>query len=62
MEPGASPVTGKQVFQIPAQTELALKPGAVSPSWFTHRVRVNTINDLNAHLLAWLKQAYHLAG
>ena len=28
----------------------------------THRVRVNTINDVDAELVAWLKQAYDLAG
>ena len=29
---------------------------------FTHRVRVNTINDVNAQVISWLKQAYDLAG
>jgi len=29
---------------------------------FTHRVRVNTINDVDAQVIAWLKQAYDLAG
>ena len=29
---------------------------------FTHRVRVTTINDVDAQLIAWLKQAYDLAG
>ncbi len=29
---------------------------------FTHRVRVNTINDVDAQVISWLKQAYDLAG
>jgi hypothetical protein len=29
---------------------------------FTHRVRVNTINDIDEQLLTWLRQAYELAG
>jgi predicted transport protein len=29
---------------------------------FTHRVRVNTINDIDEQLTTWLKQAYDLAG
>jgi hypothetical protein len=29
---------------------------------FTHRVRVNTINDVDEQLITWLKQAYDLAG
>jgi hypothetical protein len=29
---------------------------------FTHRVRVNTINDVDAQVVAWLKQAYDVAG
>jgi hypothetical protein len=29
---------------------------------FTHRVRVNTVNDVDEQLLTWLKQAYDLAG
>lgn len=29
---------------------------------FTHRVRLNTLNDVNEQLIAWLKQAYNLAG
>ena len=29
---------------------------------FTHRVRVNTINDVDAQVITWLKQAYDLAG
>ena len=28
---------------------------------FTHRVRVNTINDVDEQLITWLKQAYDLA-
>ena len=29
---------------------------------FTHRVRVNTITDVDEQLTTWLKQAYDLAG
>lgn len=29
---------------------------------FTHRVRVNTVTDVDEQLIAWLKQAYDLAG
>ncbi len=29
---------------------------------FTHRVRVSTINDVDAQVITWLKQAYDLAG
>lgn len=29
---------------------------------FTHRVRVNTVNDVDEQLITWLKQAYDLAG
>jgi hypothetical protein len=29
---------------------------------FTHRVRVNTINDVDEQLITWLKQAFDLAG
>jgi predicted transport protein len=29
---------------------------------FTHRVRVNSINDIDEQLITWLKQAYDLAG
>ncbi len=29
---------------------------------FTHRVRVNTINEVDAQVVTWLKQAYDLAG
>jgi hypothetical protein len=29
---------------------------------FTHRVRVNTISDIDEQLISWLKQAYNLAG
>jgi hypothetical protein len=29
---------------------------------FTHRVRVNTIDDVDAQVIAWLKRAYDLAG
>lgn len=29
---------------------------------FTHRVRVNSVNDVDEQLITWLKQAYDLAG
>ena len=29
---------------------------------FTHRIRVNTVNDVDEQLITWLKQAYDLAG
>jgi hypothetical protein len=29
---------------------------------FTHRVRVNTVNDVDEQLITWLKQAYDRAG
>ena len=29
---------------------------------FTHRVRVNSINDVDEQLITWLRQAYDLAG
>lgn len=29
---------------------------------FTHRVRVNTISDVDEQVITWLKQAYNLAG
>ena len=29
---------------------------------FTHRVRLNTLKDVDEQLIAWLKQAYSLAG
>ena len=29
---------------------------------FTHRVRVNNVNDVDEQLITWLKQAYDLAG
>lgn len=29
---------------------------------FTHRVRMNTISDIDEQLISWLKQAYNLAG
>lgn len=29
---------------------------------FTHRVRLNSINDIDEQLIGWLKQAYDLAG
>jgi len=39
-----------------------LESAASFNALFTHRVRVNTINDVDAELVAWLKQAYDLAG
>ena len=28
---------------------------------FTHRVRLNTLNDVDGELVTWLRQAYELA-
>ena len=39
-----------------------LESAASFNALFTHRVRVNAINDVDAQLVAWLKQAYDLAG
>ena len=39
-----------------------LESAASFNALFTHRVRVNTINDVDAQVIAWLKQAYDLAG
>ncbi len=39
-----------------------LESAASFNALFTHRVRVNTINDVDAQVVAWLKQAYDLAG
>ncbi len=39
-----------------------LKSAASFNALFTHRVRVSTINDLDAQVISWLKQAYDLAG
>ncbi len=39
-----------------------LESAASFNALFTHRVRVNTIDDVDAQLIAWLKQAYDLAG
>jgi hypothetical protein len=39
-----------------------LEAAASFNALFTHRVRVNAINDVDAQLVAWLKQAYYLAG
>jgi Domain of unknown function (DUF5655)/Domain of unknown function (DUF4287) len=39
-----------------------LEAAASFNALFTHRVRVNAINDVDAQLVAWLKQAYDLAG
>ena len=38
-----------------------LESAASFNALFTHRVRVNTINDMDAQVIAWLKQAYDLA-
>jgi hypothetical protein len=39
-----------------------LESAASFNALFTHRVRVNAINDVDAQLVAWLRQAYQLAG
>ncbi len=39
-----------------------LESAASFNALFTHRVRVNTIDDVDAQVIAWLKQAYDLAG
>jgi len=39
-----------------------LESAASFNALFTHRVRVNTIDDVDAQVVAWLKQAYNLAG
>jgi len=39
-----------------------LESAASFNALFTHRVRVNTINDVDSRVIAWLKQAYDLAG
>jgi len=39
-----------------------LESAASFNALFTHRVRVSTINDVDAQVIAWLKQAYNLAG
>src|SRR5258708_11603707 len=39
-----------------------LESAASFNALFTHRVRVNTINDVDPQVIAWLKQAYYLAG
>ncbi len=39
-----------------------LESAAGFNAMFTHRVRVNSINDVDEQLIAWLKQAYDLAG
>jgi len=39
-----------------------LETAASFNALFTHRVRVNTINDIDEQLINWLKQAYDLAG
>jgi hypothetical protein len=39
-----------------------LESAASFNALFTHRVRVNSVNDVDEQLIAWLKQAYDLAG
>ena len=39
-----------------------LESAASFNALFTHRVRVNSVNDVDAQVVAWLKQAYDLAG
>ncbi len=39
-----------------------LESAASFNALFTHRVRVNTANDIDEQLITWLKQAYDLAG
>jgi Domain of unknown function (DUF5655)/Domain of unknown function (DUF4287) len=39
-----------------------LESAASFNALFTHRVRVSTINDVDAQVISWLKQAYDLAG
>lgn len=39
-----------------------LESAASFNALFTHRVRVSTINDVDAQVISWLKQAYNLAG
>ena len=39
-----------------------LESAASFNALFTHRVRVNTIDDVDAQVITWLKQAYDLAG
>ena len=50
----------RAVVQLPATERL--ESAASFKALFTHRVRVNTINDVDAQVVAWLKQAYDLAG
>jgi hypothetical protein len=45
-----------------ALTTERLESAASFNALFTHRVRVNSINDIDEHLITWLKQAYDLAG
>ncbi len=51
----------KQFAMIQPTTE-RLESAASFNALFTHRVRVNTIDDVDAQVIAWLKQAYDLAG
>jgi uncharacterized protein DUF5655 len=39
-----------------------LESSASFNALFTHRVRVSTIDDVDAQVISWLKQAYGLAG
>ncbi len=60
------PTTGTRIDlglilkDVPATERL--ESAASFNALFTHRVRVNTINDVDAQVIAWLKQAYDLAG
>jgi hypothetical protein len=39
-----------------------LESAAGFNAMFTHRVRLNNIQDVDEQLIAWLKRAYDLAG
>ncbi len=60
------PTTGTRIDlglilnDVPATERL--ESAASFNALFTHRVRVNTIDDVDAQVIAWLKQAYDLAG
>jgi hypothetical protein len=47
---------------VDVPTTERLESAASFNALFTHRVRVNGINDVDAQLIAWLKQSYDLAG
>jgi predicted transport protein len=52
----------KQFVMIQPTTATRLESAAGFNALFTHRVRVNSINDIDEQLITWLKQAYDLAG